>query len=135
MVATSATLEVDRETIGAARLLSRAAVFSGVGASCLVELAGHSITRYLAAGDHLFHEGEFGTTMYVLGEGHVRLYVTGPDGVESTLAVLGAASSFGELAVFEGGARSPAAVPLEPSTVVGLPGHAVRRAYRADPQL
>src|SRR3954447_19826521 len=122
MVATSATLEVDRETIGAARLLSRAAVFSGVGASCLVELAGHSVTRYVAAGDHLFHQGEFGTSMYVLGEGHVRLYVDGPDGVESALAVLGPGSAWGELAFCEGGSRSASAVAIEPCSVVSLAG-------------
>jgi CRP/FNR family transcriptional regulator, cyclic AMP receptor protein len=135
MVAIPTTLEVDRETIDAARLLSRAAVFSGVSASCLAELAGQAVTRYLDTGDHVFHEGEFGTSMYVLGEGRVRLYVTGPDGLESTLAVLQPSSAFGELAVFDGGARSAAAVAIEPSTVVGLAGPAVRRAYRADPNL
>ena len=46
----SPTLGVDRQTIDAARLLSRAAVFSGVSASCLAELAGQAVTRYLEAG-------------------------------------------------------------------------------------
>lgn len=135
MVATTVTLEVDRETLDAARLLSRAAVFSGVNASCLAELASQAVTRYLQPGDHVFHEGEFGTSMYVLGEGQVRLYVTGPDGAESTLAVLAPSSAFGELAVFDGGPRSASAVAVERSTVVGLAGPAVRRAYRADPNL
>jgi CRP-like cAMP-binding protein len=135
MVATSATVEVDRETLDAARLLGRAAVFSGVSASCLLQLASSSVTRYLAAGDHLFREGEPGTSMYVLGEGRLRLYVTAPDGVDSTLAVLAPPSAFGELAVFDGGSRSASAVALEPAIVVGLAGTAVRRAYRADPHL
>jgi CRP/FNR family transcriptional regulator, cyclic AMP receptor protein len=139
MVATYATPpvdhEVDRQKVDAARLLSRAAVFSGVSASCLAELAGQAVTRYLEAGDHLFREGELGTSMYVLGEGRVRLYVTGADGESSTLAVLSPTSSFGELSVFDGGSRSASAVALERSTVVGVAAPAVRRAYRADPGL
>jgi CRP-like cAMP-binding protein len=135
MVATSATLEVDRETLDAARLLCRAAGFSGVSASCLAQLAGRSVTRYMAAGDHLFHEGEHGSSMYVVGEGRLRLYVRALDGTDSTLALLGPTSAFGELAVFDGGPRSASAVAVEPSTVVGLAGPAVRRAYRADPLL
>ena len=127
--------EVDRQTIDAARLLSRAAVFSGVNASCLAELAARAVTRYLEPGDHLFREGELGTTMYVLGEGKVRLYVTGPDCEPSTLAVLSPTSSFGELSVFDGGARSASAVALEASMVVGVAGSAVRRAYRSEPDL
>ena len=127
--------EVDRQTIDAARLLSRAAVFSGVSASCLAELAGQAVTRYLEAGDHLFREGELGTTMYVVGEGKVRLYVAGPDGEPTTLAVLSPTSSFGELSVFDGGTRSASVVALEPSMVVGVAGSVVRRAYRSDPDL
>ena len=60
---------MDRQTIDAARLLSRAAVFSGVSASCLAELAGQAVTRYLEAGDHLFREGELGTTHVRAGRG------------------------------------------------------------------
>jgi len=37
--------------------------------------------------------------------------------------------------VLDGGARSASAVALEASTVVGVAGSAVRRAYRSDPDL
>jgi CRP-like cAMP-binding protein len=135
MVMTPTTPEVDHETVDAARLLSRAAVFSGVSASRLAELAPHTLTRHLEAGDFLFREGETGTSMYVLGEGRIRLYLTGPDGSESTLALLDAPDSFGELAVFDGGPRSASAVAVTPSKVVSLSGAAMRKAYRSDPDL
>lgn len=135
MVMTAATHEVDHETVEAARLLSRAAVFSGVNATRLAELAPHTLTHHLESGDHLFHQGESGTSMYVLGEGRIRLYVSGPNGTDSTLALLDAPSSFGELAVFDGGSRSASAVAVTPCVVVSLSGAAMRKAYRSDPDL
>src|SRR5215213_1035238 len=75
MSTSSPTHEVDRDVVEAARLLSRAAVFSGVHASQLAELARHAVTRHLEAGDHLFRQGETGTSMYVLGRGRIRLYL------------------------------------------------------------
>jgi CRP-like cAMP-binding protein len=106
-----------------------------VNASRLAELAPHTLTHHLAAGDHLFHQGESGTSMYVLGEGHIRLYVNEPQGSDVTLALLDAPSSFGELAVFDGGPRSASAVAVSPCVVVSLSGAAMRRAYRSDPDL
>ena len=144
MVATYATLgQWIAQTIDAARLLSRAAVFSGVSASCLAELAGQAVTRYLEAGDHLFREGELGTTMYVLGEGQIRLYVTGRRrrGVDAGRAVahllvrgavgvrrrLALGVSRGARAV-DGGRRG------RPRRAAGLPGGPrTRRAAAAQP--
>ena len=164
MATSSPTHEVDRDVVEAARLLSRAGVFSGVHASQLADMARHAVTRHLDAGDHLFRQGETGTSMYVLGRGRIRLYLDSslddgargvslrsgnghdrrsgngrspehrPDG-QRTLADLEPPSAFGELAVFDGGPRSASAVALEPSMVVSLPGAVVRKAYRAAPDL
>jgi CRP/FNR family transcriptional regulator len=134
MVATTLTAETDRETVEQARLISRAALFSGLRASRLTDLAQHAFTQHLEPGDLLFREGDRGTSMYVLGSGRIRLYLTTPEG-ETTVAMLEPGATFGELAVFDRGPRSASAVAEEPSMVVGIPAQAVRAAYRADPDL
>ena len=135
MVATTLTAETDRETVEQARLISRAALFSGLRASRLTDLAQHAFTQHLEPGDLLFREGDRGTSMYVLGSGRIRLYLTSPDGVETTVAMLEAGATFGELAVFDRGPRSASAVAEEAAVVVGIPAQAVRASYRADPDL
>ncbi|MDH4148129.1 MAG: Crp/Fnr family transcriptional regulator [Acidimicrobiia bacterium] len=128
-------MDTDSELHTQARLIGRAALFSGLRASRLLEMSQHAFTQHLEAGDVLFREGDRGSSMFVLGQGKVRLFVTGPDGSESTLAVLEPPDTFGELAIFDQGARSASAVALEASVVVGLPSQAVRDAYRNDADL
>lgn len=125
----------DEEVLHAARLISRAALFSGLRASRILDLAQHAFVQCLDAGDHLFREGDRGNSLYVVASGHLRLYTTDADGSEQTLALLGPPATFGELAVFDRRPRSATAEATEASEVVGVPGKALRDAYRADPDL
>lgn len=132
--ATSETT-TDDEALYAARLMSRAALFSGLRASRVLELAQHAFVQHLDEGDLLFREGDRGNSLYVVAKGHLRLYTTDPDGSTATLALLGAPATFGELAVFDRRRRSASAEATEASEVVGVPAKALRDAYRADPDL
>ena len=118
-----------------ARLISRASMFSSMRGSQLTTLASESWTQYLDEGDFLFHEHDHGSSMFVVARGRIRLFVTGPEGKESTLAVVRPPAAFGGLAVIDDGPRSASAVALEPTEVVGLPGHAMSSALRQDPDL
>lgn len=125
----------DNEILHAARLISRAALFSGLRASRIVELAQQSFLQCLDPGDHLFREGDRGNSLYVVAKGHLRLFTTDDAGVETTLAIVGPSATFGELSVFDRQRRSATAEATEACEVVGVPGKALRDAYRSDPDL
>lgn len=135
MVVAKTAPAVDPEILRAARLISRAALFSGLRASRIVDLAQHAFVQTLDPGDLLFRQGDRGNSLYVLGEGRIRLFVEGPGGEASTLSIVEPPASFGELSVFDRQPRSASAEALEHSEVVGIPGRALRDAYLADPSL
>ena len=57
----------------------------------------------LERGDVLFHEGDQGDRLYVIGEGKIKLGRTSSDGRENLLAILGPGEMFGELSLFDPG--------------------------------
>ena len=81
-------------------------------------------------GDVLFAEGEPGDRMYVILEGKVKIGQTSGDGRESLLAVLGPGEMFGELSLFDPGARTSTATALTDAMVLGL-GHQQLRPWLA----
>lgn len=74
----------------------------------------------VAKGDALFTEGEPGDHMYVILEGKVKLGQTSSDGRESLLGVLGPGEMFGELSLFDPGARTSTATALTDAVVLGM---------------
>lgn len=74
-------------------------------------------------GDVLFEEGEPGDRLYVITSGKVKLGRRSPDGRENLLAVLGPGEMFGELSLFDPGARTTTATAVAGTDLVGL-GHA-----------
>ena len=66
--------------------MSRAALFSGLRASRVLELAQQSFIQCLDPGDLLFREGDRGNSLYVVASGHLRLFTT--DGSTITMPLL-----------------------------------------------
>jgi CRP/FNR family cyclic AMP-dependent transcriptional regulator len=75
--------------------------------------------RDFAAGTVLFEEGDVGTEMFVIHEGHVRL-TRGKGNLETTLAVLPPGEFFGEMAIVTSQPRSATATLVEPSKLLVL---------------
>ena len=73
-----------------------------------------------ARGDTVFREGEPGDALYVVLDGKVKIVRTAADGRENLLAVLGPGELLGELAVFDGFARTANAVALTDATLARL---------------
>jgi CRP/FNR family transcriptional regulator, cyclic AMP receptor protein len=84
------------------------------------DLAGHLTPAALSRGQVLFHEGDPGDAMYVVLGGKVKISRTAPDGRENLLAVLGPGDLLGELAVFDGTARTATASALVDTELVRL---------------
>jgi len=71
-------------------------------------------------GETLFSIGEPGDSLYVVGTGVVELFVKDNTGAKIVLAVCGPGELFGELSLFDGGARTATAVCLEDATLLVL---------------
>src|SRR3954468_11630472 len=77
---------------------------------------------HLERGDVLFHEGDQGDRLYVIGEGKIKLGRTSVDGRENLLAILGRGEMFGELSLFDPGPRTATATAVTDASLIGL-GH------------
>lgn len=76
--------------------------------------------RDFAAGEKVFAIGEPGDSLYIVGMGSVELFVKDNAGAKIVLALTGPGEVFGELSLFDGGARTANAVCLEPTTLLFL---------------
>ena len=76
--------------------------------------------REHAPGEKIFAIGEPGDEMYIVGQGSVELSVKDNTGAKIVLTVCDAGEVFGELSLFDGGARTASAVCLEETTLLVL---------------
>ncbi|HVT02819.1 MAG TPA: DUF1003 domain-containing protein [Thermoanaerobaculia bacterium] len=77
-------------------------------------------SRAIREGEKLFNLGEPGDTLYIVTSGRVELFVKDTTGTKITLMVCHAGDVFGELSLFDGGARTASAYALEDSEVLTL---------------
>ena len=76
--------------------------------------------RELAAGETVFSFGEPGESLYIVAAGSVELFVKDNAGAKIVLTACGPGEPFGELSLFDGGARTATAIALEPATLLAL---------------
>src|SRR3954471_9138054 len=69
--------------------------------------------RAAAAGERLFNIGEPGDSLYIVAAGNVELFVKDNTGTKIVLTVCSRGDIFGELSLFDGGARTAIAVCLD----------------------
>ena len=91
-------------------VLKQVPLFAGFSATELRDLASFVRPRRYPKGSIIFHQGDPGTTLYLIETGEVKLTVTADSGKEVTLALLGPGAFFGELSLLDGGPRSANAV-------------------------
>ena len=96
-----------------AALLRVNAFFAGLGAATIEALARLCQRQMLAAGETLFVKGDEGNALYGIRRGQVSIETNTVGGDRLTLNVLGAGDLFGEIALFDGHARTADAVAAE----------------------
>lgn len=74
----------------------------------------------LPRGRALFHEGDPGDRLYVIGSGTVKLGRRAPDGRENLLSVQGPGEMFGELSLFDPGPRTATATAVNDALLYEL---------------
>jgi CRP/FNR family cyclic AMP-dependent transcriptional regulator len=103
-----------------AELLGQAPLFKLLDPAERIDLERVLERRTYAAGQRLFTIGEPGDSMYVVGTGSVELFVKDDAGTKIVLTVAHAGDVFGELSLFDGGARTASAEAIEESDLFVL---------------
>ena len=92
-------------------------------------------SRRVGAGDRIFDEGSPGDGLFVVESGRVEIAARSVPGRQHRLAVMEPGEYFGEMAVFDGGARSASAIALEPSTLHFVPTNVLQLLLERSPML
>jgi CRP-like cAMP-binding protein len=92
--------------------------FSGLSPAEIDALARRSVSRTLAAGRIVFHEGTPGDGLYGLLSGRIAFTVDSPDGRSLILNTAGPGEFFGEIALIDGKGRTAGAIARDPSRVL-----------------
>jgi CRP/FNR family transcriptional regulator, cyclic AMP receptor protein len=109
-------------------VVRRAPLFAALDDEAAAALIETMSPSHLERGDVLFHEGDQGDRLYVIGEGKIKLGRTSVDGRENLLAILGPGEMFGELSLFDPGPRTATATAVAETQLIGL-GHESLHAF------
>jgi CRP/FNR family cyclic AMP-dependent transcriptional regulator len=102
------------------QLLARAPLFKLLNDAERADLEQVLERRTVRAGEAVFTIGEPGDSLYVVGTGSVELFVKDNTGAKIVLALCGPGEVFGELSLFDGGARTATAMPIEDTDLLVL---------------
>jgi len=91
-------------------VLAQVPLFAEFSGSELTALASFIRSRRYPKGSIIFHEGDPGTTLYLIETGEVKLTIISDSGKEAIVALLGPSAFFGELSLLDGEPRSANAV-------------------------
>jgi uncharacterized membrane protein len=91
-------------------LLRAIPLFEGLAEDDLHALAATLSERRVPAGQLIFSQGDSGTEMYIVAEGHVNIHLPGEESRRVSLKDLARGEYFGELSLFDHKARSASAL-------------------------
>ena len=103
-------------------VLRKAPLFAALDDGSASALQGSMSRVSMRRGDVVFAEGDLGDRLYVVADGKVKLGRTATDGRENLLAILGPGEMFGELSLFDPGARTATATAVAETQLIAL-GH------------
>jgi CRP/FNR family transcriptional regulator len=110
-------------------------LFSELSESELERVGQVAVPRSFPADTRVFHEGDPGDACFIVRTGACRVTREHPDGRAITLANLGSGAIFGELAMFDGDARSASVETTEDTELLALPASDVRALIRQHPEM
>ena len=115
------------------RLLQGASLFGAFAADDLAACARRFRETRFGKGELLFSRGDPGSSLYVVGEGQVRLAVSTAQGRELSFEVVGPGGMFGEIALLDGRPRSAEATTIAPTIAYVLAREDFKRLMRERP--
>ncbi|HET8599009.1 MAG TPA: Crp/Fnr family transcriptional regulator [Segeticoccus sp.] len=116
-------------------VLRRAPLFAALDDEAVADLLKSMTSTRMERGDVLFHEGDRGDRLYVIGEGKIKLGRRSNDGRENLVAILGPGEMFGELSLFDPGPRSTTATAIAETEMVALGNEDLQTFLRGRPEV
>lgn len=105
--------------VNAAELLRSIPLFEGLTEEDLQALAASVAPRSFKAGQMIFNQGDRGSEMYIVAEGHVNIHLPGAE-ERVSLKDIGLGEYFGELALFDDKPRSASALAISDAVLFEL---------------
>ncbi len=109
--------------------------FKGLPATDMEQISAFTVTRTLAKGDYLFHEGSKAEGFYIVQNGAVNVHRVGAGGKEQVLHVFRAGESFAEATLATDMAYPAEARATESTVVVLVPKAEFIGLLRGRPEL
>ncbi len=103
-------------------ILMKTALFRDLGEQLLSKLSEGGRRIEIARGEHLFFEGDEGSSLFVLEEGGIRLYKLAEDGQETTVKLVSPFEAFAEVAFFDKGRYPVSAIATKYSVAWAISG-------------
>ncbi|MBV8760545.1 MAG: DUF1003 domain-containing protein [Deltaproteobacteria bacterium] len=101
-------------------LLSAIPMFEDLGPDDVAALAKAVVPRQFSAGQMIIHQGEAGTSMFIVVDGNVNIHLPGEQSRRISLKDIAAGEYFGELALFDDKPRSASAVATTDTKLLEL---------------
>ncbi|HZG38539.1 MAG TPA: Crp/Fnr family transcriptional regulator [Nodosilinea sp.] len=110
-----------RDTDADLRLIRSALLFQGLPEDAVAEATSHVVSRRHPANQVILLENDWGSSVYFILEGWVKIRTYNLDGKEVTLNILGKGELFGEMAPLEEVPRSTDVITLVPTVIGSMP--------------
>ena len=100
--------------------IARARLFQSLPLDAIEDLTQRVAVKRVSAQTTVVTQDEPGDSMYVIMSGRVKVVIFGENGREVTLSILRPGDGFGEMSLFDGGARSADCIAVEPTALLCL---------------
>ena len=107
--------------------------FQGLPKTVVEKAITHLVTRTHAANQVILLENDWGTSVYFLLEGWVKIRTYNIDGKEVTLNILGQGELFGEMAALDEAPRSTDVIALTPTLTGNMPAQDFVQLIQTEP--
>lgn len=108
-------------------------LFEGIPPTTLSEIGADIQLYEYEPDDVIFCEGDPGTSLFLVGEGAVKISKQGREGEQHTLSIIQAGSFFGEMALFDGQPRSAKATAVGKTVLGSVDEESFRQILEAAP--
>lgn len=95
------------------QFLKRVPIFGGLNEDCLNRIGAITSEKVYSRKSIVFHEGDYGDTLYIIKGGRIKIAKVAIDGREKTLTILQPGDFFGEMAIFDNLPRSATAEAID----------------------
>lgn len=108
-------------------------LFEGIGADVLQKITPQIGVRYMRAGEVIFREGDAGDSLYLVGEGLVRISKPATAGEQEIVDYVDPGSFFGATSLLAGEPHSDTAIAVEPALIGAVKEETFQRILELAP--